>query len=251
MLIPLMLAILAQSPATSQAVEPVPPLSLQGKTHHVQGIDTDGATLWVTSVDRSVRKGYLMAFSVADGHLLRSLEVQDGDRYHPGGLSVDATSVWLPVAEYKAKSSSFIQKRNKKTFELEFQFAVEDHIGCIAVTPDWIIGGNWDSREFYVWDHKGTLLRKVTSETGNAYQDIKFVSGAVVGSGTLTGRQGAVDWLDPKTFRLSRRLPVGNTPEGQPFTREGMTIYQNRIWFLPEDDDSRLFVFPLDTSLVH
>ncbi|MCU1327528.1 MAG: hypothetical protein JWN34_2898 [Bryobacterales bacterium] len=62
-------------------------------------------------------------------------------------------------------SRHLIQKRDKKTVELELQFAVEDHIGRIAVTPDWIIRGNWDGREFYVWDHKRTLLRKVTSDT--------------------------------------------------------------------------------------
>ena len=245
MLLSILLALLAQSPAKLQGVEPVRQLSLQGKTHHVQGIDTDGDTLWVTSVDRSVHKGYLMAFSVADGHLLRSLEVQDGDRYHPGGVDVDATSVWLPVAEYRAKSSAWIQKRNKQTLELEFQFPVDDHIGCIAVTPEFVIGGNWDSRDFYVWDHKGTLIRKVTSATGNSYQDIKWSDGSIVASGTLKDRAGAVDWLSPSDFSLTSRVPVGATPGGQSFAREGMTIFRNQLWFLPEDDDSRLYVLPL------
>jgi hypothetical protein len=28
-------------------------------------------------------------------------------------------------------------------------------------------------------------------------------------------------------------------------TREGMTLFENRLWLLPEDGDSRLFVFYL------
>lgn len=239
MLVPVLLTLLAQQ----QSPQPIRTLALQARTHHVQGIDTDGGALWVTSVDRPTRKGYLMAFSVADGSLIRSVEVQQGDRYHPGGISTDATSIWIPVAEYKAKSTALIQKRNKKTLELEFEFPVEDHIGCIAVTPEFVIGGNWDSRDFYVWDHKGKLIRKVSSTSGNSYQDIKWVSSQLVGSGTLANREGAVDWLEPAGFTLSKRMAIGNTEKGHPYTREGMTIFRNEIWFLPEDDDSRLYVF--------
>src|SRR6185369_14676899 len=33
-------------------------LELKGTTHHVQGIDFDDSRLWVTSVDRTAKKGY-------------------------------------------------------------------------------------------------------------------------------------------------------------------------------------------------
>ena len=62
-------------------------LALRTKTAHVQGIDTDGVHLWVTSVERATRKGFLQEFAVADGSLLRTIELQDGDRYHPGGIA--------------------------------------------------------------------------------------------------------------------------------------------------------------------
>jgi glutamine cyclotransferase len=220
-------------------------LALQGTTAHVQGIDTDGDRLWVTSVDRDARKGFLQEYSLRDGRLERSIEVQDGDRYHPGGIAADADSIWMPVAEYKANSSAVIQKRNKKTFAVELQFAVADHIGCVAVTPEFVIGGNWDSRDFYVWDHAGKLIRKVSSETGNAYQDLKFADGKLVGSGTLAGRKGAIDWLEMPSMKLARRLPVGNTDKGEPLTREGMTLRGNQVWLLPEDGASRLMMFAL------
>ena len=54
------------------AQTPVRVLPLQSRTAHVQGIDTDGVHLWVTSVDRAARKGYLQEFAVADGRLERS-----------------------------------------------------------------------------------------------------------------------------------------------------------------------------------
>jgi len=174
-------------------------LALKGTTYHVQGIDADAKKrLWVTSVDTSSRKGYLHEFSLKTGELLRAIEIQDGERFHPGGIASDAKSLWMPVAEYRANSSSVIQRRSKRTLQLEFQFAVPDHIGCIAVTPSLLIGGNWDSRDFYVWNHRGQLLRKVASSTANAYQDIKFSSKYIVASGLLADRTGAIDWLDLK-----------------------------------------------------
>jgi len=227
---------------------PVSVLPLQAKTAHVQGIDTDGNHLWVTSVDRASRKGFLQEFAVSDGRLERSVEIQDGHRFHPGGIAADVDSIWIPVAEYRAKSTAVIQRRNKRTLALESQYAVDDHIGCIAVTPKFLIGGNWDSRDFYFWDHQGKLIRKVSSTTGNAYQDIKFRDGHVVGSGTLVGGRAAVDWLD-LSIGLVRRLELGKTDRSQPYTREGMTLFQDRLWLLPEDGDSRLFQFELARPL--
>jgi hypothetical protein len=238
------LSLYSAAQTSPAAMAPVSVLTLQTKTAHVQGIDTDGNHLWVTSVDRASRKGFLQEFSVADGRLERSVEIQDGDRFHPGGIAADADSIWIPVAEYRAKSTAVIQRRNKRTLVLESQYAVDDHIGCIAVTPEFLIGGNWDSRDFYFWDHQGKLIRRVSSATGNAYQDIKFRGGHVIASGTLTGSRAAIDWLD-LSIGLVRRLELGKTDRSQPYTREGMTLFQDRLWLLPEDGESRLFQFEL------
>ena len=235
----------AQSADAPVVQVPSKVLALQGTTAHVQGIDTDGNHLWVTSVDRAGRKGHLQEYSLRDGHLERGIELQDGDRFHPGGIAADADSIWIPVAGYRANSSAIIQKRNKRTFALELQFSVPDHIGCLAVTPEFLIGGNWDSREFYVWDHRGKLLRKVASTTANAYQDLKFSGGYLVASGTLADHKGAIDWLDLQSMKLVRRLFAANTDRGEPLTREGMTLRDNQLWLLPEDGASRLLIFDL------
>jgi hypothetical protein len=245
LLLCLLAALATDGAAQANPEAPVKVLALQGRTAHVQGIDTDGVHLWVTSVDRAWRKGWLQEFAVADGRLERSIELQDGDRYHPGGITATGDSIWIPVAEYRTMSTALVQRRNKRTLALEFQFEVPDHIGCIAVTPEFLIGGNWDSLDFYVWDHRGKLIRKVRNETGNSYQDFKFNGGQIVASGTLAGHQGAVDWLDLSSVRLTRRMLVGNTEQGEPLTREGMTVFDGQLWLLPEDNTSRLFVFRL------
>jgi hypothetical protein len=231
--------------AAAQSLEPGRILPLQGATNHVQGIDFDATRVWVTSVEREARKGYLQEFSLQDGKLLRSVDLQDGDRYHPGGLAADASSLWIPIAEYRRESTAIIQRRDKRTLAVEFQFQVADHIGCIAVTGSELIGGNWDSRKFYVWDQRGKLLRVVDNTLDNAYQDLKFESGRLVAAGLLPDRTGAIDWLEYPSFRLIRRLKVGTTDRGAPLTREGMAIRKDELLLLPEDAPSRLFFFRL------
>ncbi len=241
----------AQSPPRSLAdlkLERV--LELKGATFHVQGVDIDEQRVWVTSVDTTDRKGYLHEFSLKSGELLRQVEVTDGLRFHPGGISSDRTSLWIPVAEYRPTSTSLIERRSKRTLQLESQFQVSDHIGCIAVTRKLLVGGNWDSRDFYIWDRKGNLKRKVRIGSGNAYQDIKFYSGILVASGLLGDRSGAVDWLAPSSFRVLRRLAAGNTDRGAPYTREGMAVGRQQLLFVPEDYPSRLFVFKLTPAKI-
>jgi Family of unknown function (DUF6454) len=218
-------------------------LELKGATHHVQGIDFDAHTLWVTSVDRDRRKGFLQKFSMGSGALLQTIEIQEDERYHPGGVAADGNSLWLPVAEYRAHSSSVIQRRDKNTLKLTFQFPVADHIGCVAVTPEYLIGGNWDSEIFYLWDHAGKLIRTIPSGTKNAYQDLKFEPPYLVASGLLADGTGAIDWLSLPSFALSRRATAGKTDRQAPLTREGMAIHQDQLLLLPEDEPSRLFVF--------
>ncbi len=238
--------LLLTTPAAPQEMKLARVVELKGTTYHVQGVDFDNRRVWVTSVDTPHQKGFLHEFSLATGQLLRQVEIQDGVRFHAGGISADGGSLWIPVAEYRRNSSSVIQRRSKRTLDLEFQFDVPDHIGCIAATPDSLTGGNWDSKEFYVWDRRGQLIRRVTSDTANAYQDMKFDAQRIVAGGLLADRTGAIDWLDYPSLHLLRRLKVGNTDRGFPFTREGMAIHGRQLMLLPEDGPSRLFIFKLN-----
>ena len=245
----LLTAFLLAAPVESlEQLGPPQVLELKGETHHVQGVEVDARTLWVTSVDRANRKGYLFEFSLATGEMLRQIEVQDGDRFHPGGIASDGESLWLPISEYKPHSSTVIQKRNKRTLGVEFQFEVADSIGCVAANGTVLVGGNWDSRDLYVWDHRGKLIRTTPNETPNAYQDLKFDKGLLVASGVLPGKEGAIDWLEFPSMKMMRRIKAGKTDRGSPFTREGMAIRDGRLYLLPEDGPSRLYTFLLESQ---
>jgi hypothetical protein len=177
---------------------------------------------------------------------VQGIELQRGDVYHPGGIDADDESIWIPVAEYRAHSRSVIERRNQKTLALMSEFAVPDHIGCVAAAEGRLWGGNWDARILYEWRYDGTSVRKSQNPTGTSYQDLKWVQGDLVGGGLRGGGEGAVDWLDPESLALRRRLTAGKTDRGVTYTHEGMAIHQNRLYLLPEDGpESRLFVFRL------
>lgn len=242
----LALTVIASAAEILDTGKPIKVTPLAGDTRHVQGIDVEGSRLWVTSVGVQEKKGYLFEFDTATGKLIRSVELQDGERYHPGGISANGGSLWTAVAEYRRSSTAFVQKRSKRTLALQAQFEVADHIGCIAVTPKELIGANWDAKEIYIWKHDGTLIRKVSNPTNNAFQDLKFTGGQLVGGGLLPDKSGAIDWLEYPSLRPLRRLLVGKTDRGVAYTHEGMTIRGGRLWLLPEDGPSRLFSFRLE-----
>lgn len=219
---------------------------LEAGMSHAQGIEVDGDRLWVTWVDRKQRAGFLGEFSLSTGKLRRSVPVHDGDRYHPGGLAAAGDSLWLPVAEYRRDGSSFVERRSKSTLALEARWPVADHIGCVAVSGGRVYGGNWDARQFYVWEESGRLIEKRDNPGEGRYQDLK--AGAQLVAGGIRGAEGVIDWLDPRDFRLLRRIRAGKTGRGVIYTREGMAVSGGRLYLLPEDGPSRLFVFPLQKT---
>jgi hypothetical protein len=216
---------------------------LQGPLHHVQGIDVEVDTLWVSAVDKAQKKGFLYRLDRHTGRILASTEVQDGERFHPGGLTLDGDNIWLPVAEYRRNSSAVIQLRDKRTLQLRRQFPVPDHIGCVAASGGQLYGGNWDSLDIYEWDKNGKQLARRTNPTGGHYQDMKWIDGRLLAGGLRAKGKGVIDWVDPKSLNLLRRVEMETTDRGVAFTNEGLTLRGGLIYLLPEDDPSRLFVF--------
>lgn len=216
---------------------------LQAALHHVQGIDVERGVLWVSSVDRETRKGYLSRFELASGRLLQQVEVQDGLRYHPGGIALDGDSIWVPVAEYDRDGPATIQRRDKTTLALQSSFTVDDHIGCIAAGPGGLIAGNWDSRILYRWTFDGDEIARTANPHATSYQDLKWLDSALLASGGQGRDAGAIDWLDPDSYELLRRLSAHRTDRDVSFTNEGMTLRDGLLYLLPEDDPSRLFSF--------
>jgi hypothetical protein len=219
--------------------------NLDGRLYHVQGVDLDDKHIWVTSVDAESHKGYLHQFNRATARFEREVEVTDGARFHPGGFSIAGDSIWVPVAEYRPHSSAVLLELDKRTLTVKRKIEVADHIGCVAVTKDGLIAGNWGSRQLYVFDRAGKQLRVIDNPSQNQYQDIKFVDGMLVGGGNLTHTSGAIDWYAWPSMKFVRSLSSGFTERGRLYTAEAMALKGNDLYLVPEDGPSRLFHFIL------
>lgn len=217
-------------------------ITLKTELDHVQGIDVEGSRLWVTDVDRAAKRGRLHLFSLPDGKLIRSVDVTRGTQYHPGGISLYGDSIWVPVAEYRRNGSATIERRDKNTLTLIASFPVDDHIGSVAVRAGEVWTANWDARRFLIFDFAGRLVMDRENPSSVALQDMKFHDGALIGGGLIEKKHGHLVRIDPKTWTFSRQ-PVGETDRSIPFTQEGFAIHNRKLYLLPEDGPSRLFVF--------
>src|SRR5438309_4204734 len=107
-------------------------LNLSGELFHVQGVELEREHIWVTSVDLQNHKGYIHEFDRATGRFERRLELTDGLRYHPGGISISGRSIWVPVAEMTPNSSTVLVEIDADTLQIRRRISVADHLGCVA-----------------------------------------------------------------------------------------------------------------------
>jgi hypothetical protein len=228
-------------------------LQLQGELFHVQGVDLDAAHIWVTSVDKEHKRGYLHEFDRATGRFIARLDLTDVTRYHPGGFSISGGSIWVPVSEYRAHSTAVLEEIDIQTLQVRRKIRVADHLGCAAVSGDHLVAGNWDSKQLYIFDLRGSApVRVVPNPTGTSYQDMKFIGGQLVAGGTLGWSSGSIDWIDFPSMRLAQSLRTGATGrmslfgKARPWSGEGMAMQGRDLYLLPEDGPSRLFKFELD-----
>ncbi|TGX52263.1 hypothetical protein E5A73_15805 [Sphingomonas gei] len=228
-------------------------LNLEGELFHVQGLELDSQRIWVTSVDPNNRKGYIHEFDRRTGKLLRRLELTDGPRYHPGGISISGRSIWVPVAELKPNSSAVLVEVDADSLQIRRKIHVADHLGCVAASGRTLVAGNWDSALLYIFDlSDNARARTIPNPSPTRYQDMKFVDGQLVAGGSLSLWSGAVDWIDWPSMKLKRTLragaigPVRPWGRGGPYTGEGMAIEGRELYVIPEDGPSRLFHFRLD-----
>lgn len=218
-------------------------IALAADLHHVQGIDVEGNTLWISSVDAPARKGYLTRLELRTGRVLSQVEVQDGKRIHPGGIALDGDSIWMPVAEYHRGGPSWVERRDKATLKLLSRFDVADHIGCVAASGTELVGGSWGSRTVYRWSKAGRELARTPNPFSTEWQDLKFAGPMLLASGNVSKAAGAIEWIALPDMVLKRRLTTGVTDRNITYTHEGMTLRGGRLYLLPEDAPTRLFVF--------
>ena len=215
-------------------------------TYHVQGLAVTEDFYYISSVDRDNNRGWLFKVDRNALVLREAQELTNGALIHPGGIEMDGAYLWIPNAEYDRDGPTEILAFDTKSLELSRTFNVNDHISLIASNGrDRLYGTNWDSVNFYVWDWDGVLIEMVANPTSVAYQDCDFSDPYLICGGTReNSRNGTIDFIDPRSWTLAFRIEVGNTRLGNPLTREGLSLFGNKVFLLPEDGpDSEIMIY--------
>jgi hypothetical protein len=225
---------------------------IEHATHHVQGLAVSADGYWISSVDRAAKQGHVYRVDRATGKVVAARELTFGPRFHPGGIDLAAGALWVPVAEYRPRSTTTILKLDPTTLATLASFDVDDHIGCLAVIAEGeILAANWDARVFRRFGQDGKALGETPNPRPTAYQDLKMSAGLIVGCGSekQDGRQTpVVDRFDPRTLALvSRWLPRGTLRTGgSNFCREGCALFEGQLFLMPEDGpDTTIYRFAL------
>jgi hypothetical protein len=224
----------------------------------------------VGSFDRDTGEGVGHLFKIdLQGNLLADLRLGEGSMYHPGGIDYDGTSIWVPVAEYRPNSRSIVYRVDPSAMKATEAFRAADHIGALVhdVGNRTLHGVSWGSRRFYQWpvDAHGQvdMAAAETSRTLNPshyvdYQDCKYAGARrMVCTGVTEIRQPG----EARAFRLGG-MDLVSLSDGRPlhqvpvllWTSTGLDMTHNPVWlestpvglrayFMPEDDQSTLYIY--------
>jgi len=254
-------------------------------SHHCQGMVKIGEDYWVSSVevlpeslgDRSHGKGYLFQVS-ATGQLLTSLELGEGPLYHPSGIDFDGSRLWIALAAYRPNSQSIIYQVDPFQKTVKEVFRWEDHLGAIALNPDTSIlhGASWGSRRLYQWDSKAIEKNQGSSESIPStsqlnlssyidYQDNQYLGGGeMLYSGVATYKKpgdpvfslGGLEIWDVLQGQVVHQVPIplwspktGRVMTQNPCFLEAVAPNRVRAYFLPDDNESTLYVYEAAVEL--
>jgi hypothetical protein len=218
--------------------------------------------------------GHLFEATLAGG-LVADQILGEGTMYHPGGIDFDGKYLWVSVAEYRPNSRTIVYRVDASTRKAEEVFRFADHLGAIVRNPDdnTLHAVSWGSRWFYRFtlDAKGrathTTSPPASLRTANPshyidYQDCKYVGArrmlctGIADVPKQTGERafqlGGIDLIDLSSGLPVHQVPVGlTTPDGVSLTRNPSFFEPApsglRAYFLPEDDQSTLYVYRIET----
>jgi Family of unknown function (DUF6454) len=231
----------------------------------------------VDGYDRDTGEGIGHLFKIdREGNLLADLKLGEGAIYHPGGIDYDGRNIWVPVAEYRPNSRSIVYRVDPDTFRATEVFRFPDHIGGTVYNTDddTLHGVSWGSRRFYRWKlaRDGRVLdaaappeklRTLNTSHYVDYQDCKYagrrrmlctgVTELRRTPGAPAFRLGGLDLIDLADGRPIHQVPV------LLWTTGGLDMTHNPAWiepkeaglrayFMPEDDQSTIYVYDVGTT---
>ena len=219
--------------------------------------------------------GHLFKFD-AKGKLIGDLELGEGSIYHPGGIDYDGRSIWVPVAEYRPNSRAIVYRVDPQTMKATEVLRFADHLGAIVHNTDdnTLHGASWGSRRFYRWtlDNDGKVtnasatpdqLRTLNTSHYVDYQDCKYLGARRMlctgvtemrqAPGAAPFRLGGMDLVSLEDRRPRHQVPV------LLWTQSGLDMTHNPVWieptttglrayFMPEDDNSTLYIYEVETK---
>jgi Family of unknown function (DUF6454) len=220
--------------------------------------------------DTGEGKGHLFKIG-AKGELLADLVLGEGPVFHPGGIDYDGEWLWVPVAEYRPNSASIVYKVDPKTMKAVEVFRFRDHVGGIVrdTESNTLHGVSWGSRRFYAWplgadgkvtnaDAKPEALRVMNPAQYIDYQDCHYLGRRrMLCSGLNTYRTspdsapfflGGMEVVSLADNRAVWQVPVELwARSGKPMTQNPFFVETTaaglRAYFMPDDDDSTLYVY--------
>jgi acyl-CoA-binding protein len=228
----------------------------------------------VDGYDRSAGAGVGHLFRMdAQGRLMSQATIGEASIYHPGGIDFDGRHVWVPVAEYRRDSRSIIYRVDPVTLEATEVLRSGDHIGGVVFDTDTrtLHGVSWGSRRFYRWNvgadgrvasagESAASMRVLNPSHYIDYQDCAFAGRqSMLCTGLADIRQpggpairlGGLDLVSLADGRPLHQVPVPLwTPAGRPMTQNPAwfesTATGLRAYFIPDDDESTLYVYEVE-----
>jgi|GEM_PF-2217485 len=229
---------------------------------HSQGIALSKNYFYLTCVEIKSKRAWLYQIpfselSSGNGEKINFIkqELTEGKKYHPSGIDLKDSCLWVAVSEYHpALAKSAIKCIDPESLKEKFSFQVNDHIGAIGAMAQWIVGFNWDARRIYLFDYSGKLVNQGANPSKVAYQDCKHFSKDRL---LCSGRKGK---LNPKSYLQLLEIN-SNAPDSwrvkqsfelkdKKLAKEGMAFDEASIYFFPADlPQAWLYKFDLNQLL--
>lgn len=228
----------ATNPVSLQVAEQWP---IAHDLHHVQGLAVSDQSFWITSVDRRARRGFVYRVARDSLKVVAERDITLDRQIHPGGMQLAVDRLWIPLAEYRPRSTSTVLQLDPTSLETLGKFTLADHLGGAACDGrERLYAANWDARTIYVLDLQGKELERRDNPTGVAYQDFEFHDGRLYAAGStkLDGEPAAVvDAIDVTNWSLAARYVLRGQVRsgGSNFCREGFCKFGGSFYVLPED----------------